>query len=613
MMMTPLRGIPALQQIANSAPTAESVGLSDLHADWREIANRLWRSRLGWPAQTRALTLELRKRTLTRGGAIDTARADLILLDVEQYERNWKSASKTFASELKRVFQAGGDARWGALAAMHRARGVMFDGEREEAHQRFERWLADSAGMDERDRAWVQGSLGLLQTDNRQEAEGFRNLHEALEHLRAVPASPELVMTLMNLGVAHVRFGNFRTAEGIIEEALGIADGMPGFERLNLLAANWARCATQLGEAERAVVRLAPLVDRRERPFDRAYLDVMMADAQRRCGQLEAARESLERASSALEGARPGSPSASVMRTVRLGLLRQQGRLQEAQAALADAEANPPGYISHVYALDLYDEAAKLQAALGNWDKAYEYERRHHRQYVEVRRIAERMERLSLEAQHALFRERVEREFEQRQHEEAEQARARLANLKSQLAGRIEEVRSLQVALREGTIRDAQTGLHNRHFLEETLAREVSRASPEFPSVLVVLELDSPEAGRQPEDRELQAFAHLLRDETQGTDLAFRYEGLVFCWLLGDTDVTRAQQRCNALQERFGGLRFGAIPHAPKTRFSFCAGLAEAPRQGKDANELLALADAALYRARLAGPGHIMVAVDASA
>jgi diguanylate cyclase (GGDEF)-like protein len=612
--MTPFRGIPALQTIASTKPTAESVGLADMSADWGTVAERLWRNRLGWPAATRALALELRKRTISRGGAIDTARAELILLDIQHYENSWRASSETFANELKRVFEAGGDERWASLAAMHCARAAMLAGQREEARAGFEQWLAQTdGGLDPRDHGWALGSLGLLLIDSKQEAAGLRNFYEAVDALRAVPASPELVMTLMNLGVVHLRFANFRTAEAVIEEALVIADDLHGFERLFLVAANWARCSTQLDESERALARLVPLSERQELVADRPMLDLLLADAQRRCGQLTVARASLERASTGLEAALPGNPRAAMLRTFKLGLLRQEGRLEEALAALADAEAKPVDFITHIHVLDLYKEAARLHAALGNWDKAYAYEQQHHQGYVEARRMAEHAERLAIEVQHALYLDRLEREFEQRKLEEAEVTRAKLANLKSQLAGRTEEVRTLQAALREGTIRDTQTGLHNRHFLEETLPREIARASLELPSVLVVLELDSPEPGRAPSERELLGFAQLLRDETQGTDLAFRYEGLVFCWLLGDTDVKRAQARCTTLLERFARLRFGAIPDAPKARFSFCAGLVEAPKQAKDVNELLALADAALYRARLAGPGHILVAVDASA
>jgi diguanylate cyclase (GGDEF)-like protein len=163
---------------------------------------------------------------------------------------------------------------------------------------------------------------------------------------------------------------------------------------------------------------------------------------------------------------------------------------------------------------------------------------------------------------------------------------------------------------------DGLTGLANRRLYEAALAKELSR-SDRFgePVSLVLADLDdfkrvNDAHGHPAGDEVLREFARTLKDCLREIDLAARWGGEEFAVLLPGTDVqggiTLAERMRSALAER---VIFSASGDRITMTASF--GVAEWGGSGT-ANDLLALADSALYKAKRHGKNRVEAAGDPS-
>ena len=580
--------------------------LASIEGDWRTIAEHLWRARLGWPQTVRRLALPIRERTVRRGAAVDTARIDLVLLALEQFDRQAVRQQTAYAQSLAGVFEAAGDSAWLTLARLHVARDLLMadDAAAEPAMRAWIDGCGQTAAL--QDQAWAQSTLGGLLVRKGQEEDGFRLRYGSIETLRRAEPAPELVFALMNLGVTHLRFGNLRSADALLSEAWAAAQQLAMQERYYLVASNVASAAIELGAPQRALDTLTPLIDLSDAGNDRLHYQLMMADALRALGRLDESRSWLDAVIATIDTAAPGQLLPQT-RLSNLALLRAEGRLDEALAELRRAEADPPAFLTHTHALHLFSEAASLFADREEWDAAYEYERRHRDRYVALQKVAANAERLSLQARYELYRNQVERDFERRKREAAESAHATVQALNHSLSQRLDEIQALQAALQEQVITDPLTGLYNRRFLAEVLPREIERASREgHPVAVALIDLDTFKRvndlhGHAVGDEVLRRLAMLLRENTRGTDYCCRFGGEEFCVLLTGLDAEAAAVRIRDILEAFSELSFEAAGGEQILGLSYSAGIAAYPAHSADAETVLALADAALLRAKRAG------------
>lgn len=166
---------------------------------------------------------------------------------------------------------------------------------------------------------------------------------------------------------------------------------------------------------------------------------------------------------------------------------------------------------------------------------------------------------------------------------------------------------SRALELEEETRRDGMTGVYNRAYLDQVLAREFENASRhKWPLSVAFADLDNFKSindtfGHQAGDRILQATARILAGNTRETDLIARYGGEEFVVVLPATDADTARRVCERIVAAFRNtghvigsdhatvtISIGCATHGGDTEFANAADFVKA-------------ADQALYTAKLRG------------
>jgi diguanylate cyclase (GGDEF)-like protein len=157
---------------------------------------------------------------------------------------------------------------------------------------------------------------------------------------------------------------------------------------------------------------------------------------------------------------------------------------------------------------------------------------------------------------------------------------------------------------------DALTGLHNRRYFHETLAREVARAQRYDRNLaLIVFDLDDFKAvndriGHLAGDSVLADAAERVRDVVRSADIACRVGGDEFAVILPESTLADADQLYRRIQ-----AAVSARPLALVGKLHLSAGVAEL-RSEDDGTSLFERADAALYRAKNGGKDQIVAAAN---
>ncbi|KQP35339.1 GGDEF domain-containing protein [Pseudorhodoferax sp. Leaf274] len=185
---------------------------------------------------------------------------------------------------------------------------------------------------------------------------------------------------------------------------------------------------------------------------------------------------------------------------------------------------------------------------------------------------------------------------------------------------RVLQLRSDRLS-REAVI-DGLTGIYNRKYLDDKLRSELERAQrTQVPVALVMFDVDSFKAyndtyGHPAGDRVLVAIAHAAREQiNRGTDVLARYGGEEFAAVLPASDKLGAQRVAEKIRAAVEAL---AIPHlassaAPRVTVSLGVACHD-PRDGHHAaDELLELADRALYVAKRNGRNQVRWTVSSAA
>ncbi len=155
---------------------------------------------------------------------------------------------------------------------------------------------------------------------------------------------------------------------------------------------------------------------------------------------------------------------------------------------------------------------------------------------------------------------------------------------------------------------DALTGLHNRRYFHETLAREVARAQRYKRALaLVVLDLDdfksiNDRIGHLAGDGVLAEVAERVRDVVRSADVACRVGGDEFAIILPESTTEDAEGLYRRLE-----LAMAKRPLGQAGKLKLSAGVAQL-RPEDDAVSFFERGDEALYRAKSGGKGTVAIA-----
>lgn len=166
--------------------------------------------------------------------------------------------------------------------------------------------------------------------------------------------------------------------------------------------------------------------------------------------------------------------------------------------------------------------------------------------------------------------------------------------------------------LQEQAMRDVVTGLHNRRYLEESLAREESRARRTGqPMAVMMIDVDHFKAfndtlGHAAGDNVLRAVGRCMASLTRGEDIATRYGGDEFALVMAQATQQAVWQRAEALRQSVRKLEIGGDGQqlGPVT---LSVGIAMFPDHGENGQAVLQAADAALFRSKQAGRNRVVM------
>ncbi len=172
---------------------------------------------------------------------------------------------------------------------------------------------------------------------------------------------------------------------------------------------------------------------------------------------------------------------------------------------------------------------------------------------------------------------------------------------------------NLRQTLRIQSIRDPLTGLFNRRYLEETINREIPRATRyQRPLGIILFDIDHFKAfndtfGHSAGDTVLSTLGEFVRAHIRSEDIACRYGGEEIVLILPDAPLEVTLARAEMLRAGISALR---LEHRGQSlgELSVSLGVAAFPRHGVTGEVLFRAADEALYRAKEAGRNRVELA-----
>lgn len=158
---------------------------------------------------------------------------------------------------------------------------------------------------------------------------------------------------------------------------------------------------------------------------------------------------------------------------------------------------------------------------------------------------------------------------------------------------------------------DALTGTFNRHFMNELLPREIARARYDSAPVgIIMADIDhfkkiNDTFGHKAGDLALQAVSNLLKQSVRPSDAVCRYGGEEFIMVMPGAAISTLV-RC-AEEIRAKCQEMVLLYDGDEIRATISMGIACYPKHGKDGEELIRNADAALYQAKEQGRNRVIV------
>ncbi len=169
----------------------------------------------------------------------------------------------------------------------------------------------------------------------------------------------------------------------------------------------------------------------------------------------------------------------------------------------------------------------------------------------------------------------------------------------------------LQETLRYQSLRDPLTGLFNRRFLEESLAREIDRARRKKQFIgIIMIDIDhfkrfNDTYGHEAGDLVLQQVANYLQKQIRQYDMACRYGGEELVIIMPDASLENTILRAEEIRK---GVKKLQLEHDDKQleRITISVGVSCFPDDGLEFQSLIRAADKALYQAKKQGRDRVL-------
>ncbi len=162
-------------------------------------------------------------------------------------------------------------------------------------------------------------------------------------------------------------------------------------------------------------------------------------------------------------------------------------------------------------------------------------------------------------------------------------------------------------------IRDGLTGLFNKSYIHQRLDEEFYRSKRyDHDLSLMMVDLDNFKAlndrfGHAVGDHLLRYFSQVIADTIRPSDIAARYGGEEFLIILPETRKEEAQTVAERLLNRISLYPFRVDSRKEDVPFTISIGVTAYPDHGECAEDLVVLADQALYQAKKDGKNKVAV------
>ena len=171
----------------------------------------------------------------------------------------------------------------------------------------------------------------------------------------------------------------------------------------------------------------------------------------------------------------------------------------------------------------------------------------------------------------------------------------------------------LREELREQSIIDVLTGLYNRRYMQEALAREMIKATYEQKNVgIIIFDIDhfkefNDTLGHDAGDTLLREMGVFIRSSLRDTDIPCRFGGDEFVIVLPGANIEQTKNRAEQLRQ---GVRALKVKHMGKSlnNCTISVGVAAFPMHGITQTALLKSSDIALYESKKNGRDQVTIA-----